>query len=385
MIRLVSISKHFPADALRRSDAPVRALREVSLEVSAGEYTTVVGPSGAGKSTLLRLIAGFEAPDHGEVWLDGKLMTGVPPAARALAMVLQEHPLFPQLNVEQNVGFPLRRLKMSATEARARIDDALATVGAEAWHSRAVTHLSGGERQRIALAMALVRRPRLLLLDEPLAQLDAPSRVALRRELRTLQRRQRLTVVHVTHDQSEAVTLGDRMVMLAEGAVRQVAPPTEILREPADLIVARFFGGRGYQTFSGQLTGPVGARVWVDESGWTWKVPPAWEPRRRSGNGTRAQEFDGLPVVLGLPSASLELVGAEAATEHALGRGRVESRDWSPEGEWIELRLGNGPRLVVRCSARDPVPELGAEVSVVAAVADASVHWFAGGDGRRLA
>jgi len=226
----------------RRGRPPVRALREVDLDVRPGELVVLVGPSGSGKSTLLRIVAGLEPLDAGRVLIDDVDVTGTPPGDRRVALVFQDLALFPHLSVGDNIGFGARARGGSAADVSEAVTDAAGVLGIGALLDRMPGELSGGERQRVALARALLRRPRLFLLDEPLSSVDAELRVRLREEVKDLQRRTGVATVHVTHDQSEAMALADRVVVLRDGAVEQVGPPTEVWHRPATLSVARLIG-----------------------------------------------------------------------------------------------------------------------------------------------
>lgn len=221
-----------------------RVLRDVSLAVAEGEHLAILGPSGSGKSTLLRVICGLQRPAAGRVLLDGVDATDVAAHRRGVGLVFQDASLFPHRSVGGNVGFGLELAGVGATERALRVAQALALVGLEGTEGREIATLSGGEAQRVALARAIAPGPRALLLDEPLGALDGPLRERLREDLRGVFERVALTVVHVTHDVAEAFALGDRVAVLREGEVAQIAPPGELWAHPADDWVARFLGMR---------------------------------------------------------------------------------------------------------------------------------------------
>lgn len=231
--------------ASRRYGPGAPALEGLDLEVAEGERVTVLGPSGSGKTTLLRLIAGLEDPDAGTVSIGGRDMRGVPPHRRDVAMVFQAPALYPHLNVFENLAFGLRARRVARTEARRRVEEAAGLLGLTPLLARRTWELSGGERQRVALGRAVARRPAVLLLDEPFSNLDAPLRAALRAELIELHRRFGSTLVHVTHDQEEAMSLGRRMAVLHRGRLMQYAPPREVYERPAHRFVASFVGNPG--------------------------------------------------------------------------------------------------------------------------------------------
>ena len=229
-------------EGVRKRFGDTQALDGVDLEAHDGELLVVVGPSGCGKSTLLRCVAGLEAVDDGVIRIGDRDVTGIRPASRNVSMVFQSYALFPHLTVRENIAFGLVVREEPKAEVRARVAEASALVGVEALLERRPYELSGGERQRVALARALVRRPDAYLLDEPLSNLDAGTRVQMRTELRRLHREVGATMLHVTHDQVEALTLGDRIAVLDAGRVRQVGTPDEVYLRPRDRFVAAFLG-----------------------------------------------------------------------------------------------------------------------------------------------
>ena len=229
-------------EGVRKHFGETQALDGVDLEASDGELLVVVGPSGCGKSTLLRCIAGLEAVDDGAIRIGDRDVTQIRPAARNVSMVFQSYALFPHLTVRENIAFGLVVREEPKAEVRARVAEASQLVGVDALLDRRPYELSGGERQRVALARALVRHPDAYLLDEPLSNLDAGTRVEMRTELRRLHREVGATMLHVTHDQVEALTLGDRIAVMDAGRVRQVGTPDELYSRPRDRFVAAFLG-----------------------------------------------------------------------------------------------------------------------------------------------
>jgi spermidine/putrescine transport system ATP-binding protein len=217
-------------------------LRNFSLEIVEGEFLTILGESGSGKTTLLRLIAGFEQPDEGELWMSGERLHLLPPFRRRVNTVFQQYALFPHLSVFENVAYGLRIARRAEAEIKQRVTEALAMVKMDGFASARPAKISGGQQQRIALARALVNRPRLLLLDEPLSALDANLRAQMQVELKALQREVGITFIFVTHDQQEAMAMSDRIALLRNGLLDQVAPPREIYSRPATSYVARFLG-----------------------------------------------------------------------------------------------------------------------------------------------
>jgi ABC-type Fe3+/spermidine/putrescine transport system ATPase subunit len=228
-------------DLVRRYSADV-VVGPISFAVNEGEFFSVLGPSGCGKTTLLRCIAGFERVDSGAIALGGARIENVPPHKRGIGLVFQTPALFPHLTVAQNVAFGLETHKIERRKARQRVGAILALVGLSEYGERMPNQLSGGQQQRVALARSLVLEPPLLLLDEPLSSLDLKLRVQMREELRSLQRRLRKTTIFVTHDQTEALALSDRIAVLSQGRIEQVGTPEEIYRTPTSRFVADFIG-----------------------------------------------------------------------------------------------------------------------------------------------
>ena len=236
-LSLVSLTKTFG-----QGDSAVTAVDHVDLDILPGEFITLLGPSGCGKTTTLRMIAGFEDATSGEVLLDGENMVSVPPNKRPMSMVFQSYALFPHLSVLENVAYGLKLRKMPDAQVDEAVDVALAAMNLTAMAGRAPSQLSGGQQQRVALARAMVVRPKVLLFDEPLSNLDAKLRVKMRVEIRRMQKRLGISSVYVTHDQSEAMAMSDRIVVMNAGRIEQVDTPAEIYLHPASVFVADFVG-----------------------------------------------------------------------------------------------------------------------------------------------
>jgi ABC-type Fe3+/spermidine/putrescine transport system ATPase subunit len=233
LLSIRSVAKHFGKNVV---------LRDVSLEIAEGEFLTILGESGSGKTTLLRILAGFEQSTSGEVWMSGERLDTEAPYRRRVNTVFQSYALFPHMTVEQNVGYGLSIAKRPAAEIQSRVAEALAKVKMSAYAKSKPSKISGGQQQRIALARALVNRPRLLLLDEPLSALDANLRRQMQVELKALQREVGITFIFVTHDQEEAMVMSDRIALLRAGELEQVASPREIYNRPATSYTAQFIG-----------------------------------------------------------------------------------------------------------------------------------------------
>ena len=233
MIKLQDLKKEYDG-------TPV--LRGISLDIKSREFVTLLGPSGCGKTTTLRIIGGFEQPDSGDVFFEGKRLNDVPPYRREINTVFQRYALFPHLNVAENIAFGLHIKKMNAAEIKRKTREMLSLVGLSGFETRDVTSLSGGQQQRVAIARALVCEPRVLLLDEPLGALDLKLRKDMQIELKRIQQRTGITFIYVTHDQEEALTMSDRIVVMNHGVIQQVGSPTDIYNEPENAFVADFIG-----------------------------------------------------------------------------------------------------------------------------------------------
>ena len=345
--------------AVTRSFGRVRAVDGLSLSIREGEFMTLLGPSGCGKTTALRLIAGFEQPDEGSIRFRGEEIAGVSPQRRGFGMVFQSYALFPHLNVFENVAFGLRARGTPASTMEAKVRSALGIVDLSAYEKRTVQALSGGQQQRVALARALAIEPPLLLLDEPLSNLDQALRVQTRNDIRRLVRDLGITALFVTHDQEEAFDLSDRIAVMSEGRIHQVGTPRQLYEEPADRFVAGFVGRANalaaHRTLFGLLLLGGGAE-------WSW-VPA------RAGRGVAPGE----PCVLLVRPEDLEFVGDEEANGRGC-RGSVRDRRYrggtvsysvalaegeGGEGGVVEVvgppggpRVGEGVRVAPRHGAR---------------------------------
>jgi putative spermidine/putrescine transport system ATP-binding protein len=321
------------------------AVRDVSLSVADGEFVVLLGPSGCGKTTTLRMVAGFIEPTAGRVMLGGADVTQLPPWKRNAGMVFQSYALFPHLTVAQNVAFGLEMRKMPRVEVDKRVEETLALVRLEGYGGRLPRQLSGGQQQRVALARALAIHPDVLLLDEPLSNLDSKLRGEVRVEIRELQQRMGLTTVMVTHDQEEALTMADRLVVMNEGAVRQVGSQRDLYERPADRFVAGFVGR---STF---LDGTVEA-----------------PDRFRTGGGLSLVCARGVPgkASLSLRPERLEIATAALAGLDNCLPGTVEFVSYLGAMIDIHVRLSPADRLVVQIANREGgfAPEVGQKVHV---------------------
>ena len=304
------------------------ALHGVDLEIHPGEFFALLGPSGSGKTTTLRILAGLEAVNAGRVLMDGVDVTHVPPGERDVAMVFQSYALYPHMTVAGNIGFPLKMVGTPAAEVAAAVREAAAKVDIAHLLDRRPGQLSGGQQQRCALARAIVRQPRLFLLDEPLSNLDAKLRLETRAELRKLQRSLGVTAVYVTHDQEEAMTVADRMAVFMEGRIVQVGTPHEIFRKPATVAVAGFIGTPPMNLLPALLT-----RDGVQVAGATLAVAAAAEGSRE--------------VTLGIRPGDLRIAdhGIPARVEFVEDFGDSSIVNLEAAGQRTKLRAGELPGL----------------------------------------
>ena len=296
---------------LGKSFGPVRALNEVNFEIRRGEFFSLLGPSGCGKTTLLRILAGFEFPSSGEVYIDGQAMSSIPPNRRPVNMVFQNYAIFPHLDVRGNIAFGMRKAGLGRGELDARIEEMLDLIKLPGFGSRAAHELSGGQRQRVALARALIKRPKVLLLDEPLGALDKKLREQMQIELRLLQQRIGITFVFVTHDQEEALTLSDRIAVMSSGEVLEIESPTRLYESPRTRFVADFIGSMNF--FPGTVRE-------VDD-GWA-KVECASLGEVRADTGG-LEAAGGTPVVIGIRPEKFRLEFSRPQTTDHQVEGRL--------------------------------------------------------------
>jgi len=320
-------------------------LKGINLTIQRGEFFSLLGPSGCGKTTTLRLIGGFESADHGEVRIDDVDMVNVPPEHRPVNTVFQSYALFPHLSVADNVGFGLRFQKASKAEVTQRVGDALDLVRLQGFERRKAHQLSGGQQQRVALARALVLRPKVLLLDEPLGALDAKLRKTLQVELRALHRDVGITFVYVTHDQEEALTMSDRLAVMAEGEIEQIGTPKETYEEPASAYVADFLGVANLLPAVVKGSGRVivnGAEHSADTNGVTGQCTVVIRPERVLLSPLGTGQVEAVPAVV----EQLVYVGSVTQVLLRLGEHKLQAlvpNNGSPvcgsEGETVDAYL----------------------------------------------
>ncbi len=276
------------------------ALEDFSLTIPDGEFVVLVGPSGCGKSTTLRIIAGLEEPSAGKVWIDGKCANGTPPKDRNLSMVFQNYALYPHMTVYENMAFGLALRNVPESEIKKRITEAMSALGLPSeMLDRQPSSLSGGQQQRVAVGRAIVRQPSAFLFDEPLSNLDAKMRVQLRTEIAKLHTRLRTTMVYVTHDQLEAMTMGDRLIVMRDGRIQQVDDPMSIYSSPDNMFVAGFIGHPSMNFFKGVLTAKKGFLYFVQDGTEQSATPPI--SLRLPDEKARAfASREGQPIIMGL-------------------------------------------------------------------------------------
>jgi multiple sugar transport system ATP-binding protein len=286
--------------SLNKNYDEVRAVIDVNLDIRDQEFVVLVGPSGCGKTTTLRMVAGLESITSGHISIDEKVVNELPPMDRDIAMVFQNYALYPHMSVYDNMAFGLKMRKFDKPEIAKRVQEAADILGIGQLLKRKPRQLSGGQRQRVALGRAIVRHPQVFLFDEPLSNLDAKLRVQMRVELKKLHERLGTTAIYVTHDQVEAMTLGDRVVVMKDGLVQQVGDPMELYNEPANRFVAGFIGSPAMNFVGVRLTGENGA-IWAEAEGIKIKVPGQIAPRLGA--------YAGKEVTLGVRPEDLLIAG----------------------------------------------------------------------------
>ena len=287
---------------LQITEQGVVAVQEFNLEIADKEFIVLVGPSGCGKSTTLRMVAGLEEISGGELYIDGKLMNDVAPKDRDIAMVFQNYALYPHMTVRENMAFPLKLKKYPKEEIRKRVDQAAEVLGITEYLDRKPKALSGGQRQRVAIGRAIVREPKVLLMDEPLSNLDAKLRNQMRAEIIKLRQRIDTTFIYVTHDQTEAMTLGDRIVIMKDGVIQQIGTPQEVFDHPTNLFVAGFIGTPQMNFFDAELVKEDGRYAVVLENA---RVELS---EAKQANLARKQVQPG-PITLGVRPEHISLAG----------------------------------------------------------------------------
>ncbi|MFT4038169.1 MAG: ABC transporter ATP-binding protein [Thermomicrobiales bacterium] len=333
-------------DRIEKQYGSVMAVREVSLDIAPGEFVTLLGPSGSGKTTTLMMLAGFEIPTAGEIYVDEDPIAAVPPFKRNIGMVFQNYALFPHMTVGENIAFPLQMRKMSKSDIQQKTRDVLALVGLPGYEARYPRQLSGGQQQRIAVARALVFNPRVLLMDEPLGALDKQLRERLQLEIKALHDQLGVTIIYVTHDQEEALVMSDRIAVMNDGRIEQCGPPTELYDEPTTRFVADFIGESNF--IDGAVTAHDGAvtAITVDGLG-ELRAPrkPGVEPGAAVALTVRPEK----------------IVAADDAAEPGKNvvSGTVEDVIFVGEMRRYVVRLAGGQELVLKAQNRSGVQSFG--------------------------
>ena len=327
-----------------------RAVNEIHLAIGDGEFLAILGPSGCGKSSLLRLVAGLESPTSGTIAMNGKDVTRLEPKDRDVAMVFQGLALYPHMTVAENMAFGLQARRTPREEMDRRVREAAETLGLTRYLGKRPRELSGGERQRVALGRALVRRPQIYLFDEPLSSLDAQLRQELREELARLHRLTRTTSIYVTHDQKEALSLGDKVAVMQGGQLRQLATPEDVYRNPHDLFVARFVGEPAINVIEGEIA-PVGAGA---GGGAVFRAPGF----QLSLNGARSRMG---PARLGLRAETITLL--PAGKPGGVARAEVERVEHLGGDTLVHLK-GEWGTIVARAARAEDAPSPGAVIGV---------------------
>ena len=348
------------------------AVDRVDLDVKDGEFVVLVGPSGCGKSTTLRMIAGLESISAGTVRIGDRVVNDVPPKARDIAMVFQNYALYPHMTVRENLGFALKLKNMPGAEIDRRVKIAAATLGLDDYLDRKPRNLSGGQRQRVALGRAIVRQPQAFLFDEPLSNLDAQMRVSMRREIARLHQELKVTMIYVTHDQVEAMTLGDRIVVMSKGHVMQIDTPINLYEKPKNRFVAGFIGNPAMNFVNGTVESGGPSRFVAEGGDWDINLParfatPLAAPRGKSVTlGVRPEDVS---IAAG-PRSSAATVTARLDLVESLGN-----------ETFIYARAGRHD-LTARISATPDLPPLGG--NVVLAFNLERAHFFDAVSGERI-
>ncbi len=354
-VTLSHVDKIFPGK--------VKAVSDVNLEIRDGEFLVLVGPSGCGKTSTLRMIAGLEEISAGTISIGDRVVNDVPPKDRDIAMVFQNYALYPHMTVRDNMAFGLKLRKFPKTEIAARIEDAAVVLGLEGLLDRRPKELSGGQRQRVAVGRAIVRQPQVFLFDEPLSNLDAKLRVQMRVEISQLHARLKTTMIYVTHDQVEAMTMGDRIVVMKEGMIQQVADPVTLYDKPVNQMVAGFIGMPPMNFFEGKILG-VGSEARFITEGFTLPVP---ELKR-----DLLSAYDGRAITLGLRPEHIGSTAAEQLSDPHRIEAQVEVVEPMGAETYVYARVG-GAMFVSRV---DPHANVGVGRSISPAIMVDHAHFF---------
>ena len=346
-------------------DGEIVAVSNVDIEIAHGEFVVLVGPSGCGKSTTLRMVAGLEEVTEGEILIDGQVVNEVPPKDRDIAMVFQNYALYPHMTVYQNMAFGLKLRKFGTDEINHRVQDAAGILGIADLLDRRPKELSGGQRQRVAVGRAIVRKPKVFLFDEPLSNLDAKLRVQMRAEISKLHAQIDATMIYVTHDQVEAMTMGDRIVVLKDGIVQQIDQPLHLYNYPRNKFVAGFIGNPGMNFFRGKIVADDRGDLVFDDGVLNLRLLPQVKKVLEARVDRE--------VILGIRPEHIrnpETMGRDTPVETISARVEVVE----PMGNDVFLYLNTGTSSFVARVEPDHVPDVQDEVSL--AVAVDKIHFF---------
>ncbi len=372
-VRLEGIRKIYPGEKEHV------AVHGVDLDVADGELVVLVGPSGCGKSTTLRMIAGLESISAGKLFIDDREVNNVPPKDRDIAMVFQSYALYPHMTVRENLAFALKLRGTSKDDIATRVNLAAKTLGIESFLDRTPRQLSGGQRQRVALGRAIVREPKVFLFDEPLSNLDAQLRVQMRREIARLHQELEATMIYVTHDQVEAMTLGDRIVVMNQGHVQQIDSPMNLYDHPANRFVAGFIGSPAMNFVTGTITG---SEFVASENAFTLQIPPNLAERTR--------DVTGRILILGIRPEDVSVTPASGPPLFAGESTIVDPPALAPARLDIVEALGNeifvyatvGSFAITARVSPQPLPQTGEPVTLAFDLAKA--HFFDNSSGDRV-
>ncbi len=352
-VSIKNLVKEYPLE--RKKTFP--AVKGIDLEIPDREFMVLVGPSGCGKSTTMRMIAGLEEITGGTISIDGRVVNDVAPKDRDIAMVFQNYALYPHMTVYENMSFGLKLMKYPKSEIRQRVGEAAEILGLSSMLERKPKALSGGQRQRVALGRAIVRKPKVFLFDEPLSNLDAKMRVQMRTEISKLHNRLEATMIYVTHDQVEAMTMGDRICVMKNGEIMQVDGPLKLYNDPQNMFVAGFIGSPPMNVFTGMIEGGDGGLSFVERNE---KAAP-FRLCLDDSLSDRVEDYVGKAIVLGIRPEHISEVPAEAGqTAHTL-RVRVDVSE--PMGAETYLYFDTGAHTFIARVHSDHVFEAGHEVT----------------------
>jgi multiple sugar transport system ATP-binding protein len=355
-VSLRNIVKEFPGG--------VRAVNEVSLGVNNKEFMVLVGPSGCGKSTTLRLIAGLETATEGDIYIGDRKVNNIPPKDRDIAMVFQNYALYPHMTVYENMAFGLKLKKYPHDEIDSRVKEAAGILGLENLMNRRPRELSGGQRQRVAVGRSIVRKPLVFLFDEPLSNLDAKLRVQMRTELHRLHIRLQSTMIYVTHDQTEAMTLGDRIAVMKDGVIQQIDTPTTVYNNPVNKFVASFIGAPPMNFLEGKMIKKE-RRLYFDEGNFRIKLV--------EGMNKTLEEYVDKRIIMGIRSEDIydKLFASEAPPENIV---TMTCEVVEHLGAEVYIHLNTGNHILVARASGDANPQINLDMDVVFDMS--KVHFF---------